>query len=410
MTPERPTVVSCARAFVDGEDRANVAFAVANGRVAAIGSIDDLERQFPGAHRRAYGRSVAVIPGLIDGHSHAYQILLRGRADDLPFERWRDELYRIVSPLTPDDVFAVFGQAFREMLAAGISTVAEFFYLNGAGNAHAEAAIAAAREAGIRLVLARTWMDAERAPQAFREPIDVAAQRTSDLRAKYPDVDICVAPHSLHAASPEMIRAANAFAQSEGCMMHIHVAEAAYEGVQTEARFGTTPVDLLDRWGVLTDRTVAIHAIHITAAEKLQLARAGARVVHNPVTNQFLGDGICDVVELHRLGVPLGLGTDADVKPSILDEMRAAALLQKLVRFDGGALDAPTAFWFGTAGGARALGIDAGAIRTGAPADYAVVDFSSAAEGSPLCSELVYRTESSRVLETVVGGRTVFRK
>ena len=102
-----------------------------------------------------------VVPGFINGHSHAYQILLRGWADDWPFAKWRsDALYRVVPQLTPDDVYWTFVAAFSEMLAAGITTVAEFFYLNGAGNAHAEAAIRAARDTGIRLVLARTWMDA----------------------------------------------------------------------------------------------------------------------------------------------------------------------------------------------------------------------------------------------------------
>ena len=95
---------------------------------------------------------------------------LRGWADDWPFAQWRsDALYRVVPQLTPDDVYWTFVAAFSEMLAAGITTVAEFFYLNGAGNAHAEAAIRAARETGIRLVFARTWMDAEYAPPEFRE-------------------------------------------------------------------------------------------------------------------------------------------------------------------------------------------------------------------------------------------------
>ena len=122
--------------------------------------------------------------------------------------------------------------------------------------------------------------------------------------------------------------------------MHVHVAEAAYEGEQTLERFGATPIVLLDELDALTSRTVAIHAIYITEEEKELLARRGARVVHNPMTNQYLGDGICDVVGAAALGVTMGLGTDADVKPSLIDEMRSAALLQKLERTDGSALGA----------------------------------------------------------------------
>jgi 5-methylthioadenosine/S-adenosylhomocysteine deaminase len=333
---------------------------------------------------------------------------MRGWADDLPFARWRsDALYKIVPQLSPDDVYWTFRVAFDEMLAAGITTVAEFFYLNGAGNAHAQSAIRAAHDAGIRLVFARTWMDARYAPAAFRETIDEAHARTEALMDEFPGVHICVAPHSLHAASPDMIRAAAAFAKQRDCMLHVHVAEAPYEGTETLERFGATPVALLQQLDALNDRTVAIHAIHITGDEKQMLAHAGARVVHNPMTNQYLGDGICDAIGLGEVGVTIGLGTDADVKPSILDEMRAASLLQKIARLDGSALGANTAFELGTTQGARALRVDAGELRTGAYADYVVVDVASCDPWIPLCNHLVYRGESAHVRETYVAGRLV---
>src|SRR6185437_826445 len=108
------------------------------------------------------------------------------------------------------------------------------------------------------------------------------------------------------------------------------------------------------------ERTVAVHAIYVSDDEKELLAQRGASVIHNPMTNQYLGDGVCDVTGLSALGVTLGLGTDADVKPSIFDEMRAAALLQKVTRADGSAFGAPAAFGLGTDRGAQALGVAAG--------------------------------------------------
>jgi 5-methylthioadenosine/S-adenosylhomocysteine deaminase len=294
------------------------------------------------------------------------------------------------------------------MLAAGITTVAEFFYLNGMGNDRAEAALRAAADTGIRIVFARTWMDADYAPPAFRETIDEAASRTRTLMDAHPDVDICVAPHSLHAASHEMIRAAMSFARERDVLVHLHVAEAAYEGAQTLERFGATPIVLLDRLGVLDDRLVAIHAIYLTADEKRLLAARGTRVVHNPMTNQYLGDGICDVTGLQALGVTMGLGTDADVKPSILDEMRAATLLQKIAHLDGSALGAAAAFDLGTAQGARALGVRAGDLAPGFHADYAVLDARGLDPWSPACSGLVYRAESAWVRQTFVRGALVW--
>jgi 5-methylthioadenosine/S-adenosylhomocysteine deaminase len=398
-------IVRCARALVDGEEVRDYAFAVEDGRIAAIGPADVLAQRFPGVQAQTYGDHVLVLPGFINGHSHAYQILLRGWADDLPFSRWRsDALYKIVPHLTPEDIYWTFRLAFDEMLAGGITTVAEFFYLNGAGNAHAEHAIRAARDAGIRLVFARTWMDAEYAPAAFRESIEVARLRTLALMQDFPDVQICVAPHSLHAASLEMIGAAAEFARAQNCMMHIHVAEAKYEGAQTQERFGATPISLLQRLGALDERTVAIHAIHITDEEKRLLADAGARVVHNPMTNQYLGDGICDVTGLQALGVQMGLGTDADVRPSIIEEMRAASLLQKIAHLDGSALGARAALELGTAQGAAALRVNAGAFLEGMHADYIVVDVSEVDPWIPLANHVVYRAENFAVRETYVAG------
>lgn len=402
-------LVRCARALAGAQTRRDYAFVVRDGRIEDAGDYALVAARNPGLPARSFPDDRLVVPGFINGHSHAYQILLRGWADDWSFAKWRsDALYKVVPQLTPDDIYWTFVAAFSEMLSAGITTVTEFFYLNGHGNAHAEAAIRAAQETGIRLVFARTWMDAEYAPPQFREHIDVAQSRTLELMEAYPWANVCVAPHSLHAASLEMIRAAAEFARVYDCMMHVHAAEAAYEGQSTLAAHGATPIDLLDRLDALNDRTVAVHAIYITEDEKRLLAERGARVIHNPMTNQYLGDGICDVLELQALGVTIGLGTDADVKPSLIDEMRAATLLQKIARIDGSALGAQNAFDLGTAQGARALRIDAGDLTAGAAADFLVLDASAIDPWTPEVNAVVYRGQDSWVQAAFVGGARVY--
>ena len=402
-------IVTCARAIVGGAERREFAFAVEDGIITAAGSVHEIRSAYPSHAQRTFEAGAIIVPGFINGHSHAYQILLRGWADDLTFAQWRsDALYAVVPRLTPEDIYWTFVAAFSEMLAAGITTVVEFFYLNGAGNAHAEAAIRAARDTGIRLVLARTWMDASYAPPAFSETTELAAERTAALIAAYPDLHVCVAPHSLHAASPGMIQAAMQFARQHDLLVHIHVAEAAYEGEQTLQVHGATPVAFLDKLGALNERLIAVHAIYITEDEKDMLAQRGARVVHNPMTNQYLGDGTCDVSGLLRRGVPLALGTDADVKPSLIEEMRAASLLQKLARRDGSALGAAAAFDLGTAQGARALGIAAGDFQAGMHADFTVVDAAGIDPWSPAVNALVYRGENRWIKETYVSGTRVY--
>jgi len=205
-----------------------------------------------------------------------------------------------------------------------------------------------------------------------------------------------------------MIRAAAAFAREHDCMMHVHVAEAKYEGEATLEKFGATPIELLDRLEALDERTVAIHAIYISDVEKQLIAQRGARVITNPMTNQYLGDGICDVIGLQERGVLMGLGTDADVKPSLIDEMRAVSLLRKIARTDGSALGARAAFDLGTAQGARALRIDAGDLTPGNAADYLVLDASRIDAWTPELNGVVYRGEDRWVQASFVGGVRVY--
>jgi 5-methylthioadenosine/S-adenosylhomocysteine deaminase len=402
-------LVQCAGAIVDGGLRKDYGFAIREGMIVEAGHFRDIRDRAADLPTRSFPADRLIVPGFINGHSHAYQILLRGWADDWTFDRWRtNALYRVVPFLTAEDVYWTFVAAFSEMLSAGITTVAEFFYLNGEGNERAEAAIRAAADTGIRLIFARTWMDVETAPPQFRESIDVAASRTLELAKRFPEANVCVAPHSLHAASPEMIRAAAEFAREHDCMMHVHVAEAAYEGERTLAQHGATPVTLLDRWNALDERTVAVHAIYISEDEKDLIAERGTRVVHNPMTNQYLGDGICDVLGLHSRGVPIALGTDADVKPSLIDEMRSASLLQKILYTDGSALGADAAFAMGTREGASALRVATGDLVAGYPADYVVLDASRIDPWSPACNGVVYRGEDRWVQAAFVDGRRAY--
>jgi 5-methylthioadenosine/S-adenosylhomocysteine deaminase len=402
-------LVQCARAIVGGELRTDYGFAIREGTIAEAGDFRKIRGRASDLPSRSFPADRLIVPGFVNGHSHAYQILLRGWADDWKFDRWRtNALYRVVPFLTAEDVYWTFVAAFSEMLSAGITTVAEFFYLNGEGNERAEAAIRAAADTGIRLIFARTWMDVETAPPQFRESIDVATSRTLELVKRFPEANVCVAPHSLHAASPEMVRAAAEFAREHDCMMHVHVAEAAYEGERTLAQHGATPVTLLDRWDALDERTVAVHAIYISEDEKNLIAERGTRVVHNPMTNQYLGDGICDVSGLRSRGVPIALGTDADVKPSLIDEMRSAALLQKILYTDGSALGASAAFAMGTREGASALRVPTGDLVSGNRADYVVLDATRIDPWSPPCNGIVYRAEDRWVQATFVDGKRAY--
>jgi 5-methylthioadenosine/S-adenosylhomocysteine deaminase len=357
-----------------------------------------------------------LLPGGVNAHNHSFQSLLRGFGDDLDFMGWRDRvLYPFSRRLDARGIEIGAAFAFAEMLRHGITTVVDFFYVQRGGNANAEAAIRAAKRVGIRLVLARAFYDWTGAPPEYRETIAEASDRCRELMVRYagdPTVSVQPAPHSLHAASPEMIRAAAAIAEDAGVPFHIHVAEYRAEREQVEARHGVTPVRFLDRLGVLGPRLIGVHCVWLDGGEVELLAERGARVAYCPSSNMILGDGVTRLKEMRALGVPVALGTDGGCtnnRLSIFEEMRMAALLQKVTHLDGTAFGAEEAFRLGTLGGGEVLGLPVGEIAPGRLGDLVALDLGHPSLHPPnaLMKNVVYALSPQAITDVWVHGRRV---
>src|SRR5262249_19863781 len=345
--------------------------------------------------------------------------VLRGLGDDLDFMSWRDRvLYPYSARLDRDGIYLGAAFAFAEMLLHGVTTCVDFFYLQDQGNDNAEAVIEAARDVGIRLVLARTMYDWEGAPARYREKPADAARRAGDLVAKYrrdPTIRVQPAPHSPHGASSAMIRAGVEVAQSADTPFHIHVAEGQFEGVQTLREHGATPIRYLDKLGVLGERMIGVHCVWLDEEEVRLMGARGAGLAYCPSSNMILGDGITRITELQAAGVRIGLGTDGGCthnRLSRLEEMRMAALLQKVRHLDGTRLPAEAAFAMGTRDGARLLGLEAGAIAPGHLADLVAVDLAhpSLHPPSSLLKNVVYAMSPQAITNVWVHGRQVVAK
>ncbi|HEX2241163.1 MAG TPA: amidohydrolase family protein [Actinomycetota bacterium] len=362
---------------------------------------------------------VALIPGTVNAHGHAFQSLLKGIADDRTFDSWRDDvLYPLSERLTHDDIYAGALFAFAEALLAGTTTTVDFFYLHDSGNANAERVIRAAREIGIRLVLARAFYDEDAptgAPARYREPTPDAVDRTRALYAGHSDdplISVQPAPHSLHAAAPETVRAALALAHELDVPCHLHLAEARYERDQIQERHGTTPVRLLSQEGLLNERLIAIHAVWMDEEELDLLAEAKVSVVHCPGANAFLGDGIMSLPEMLQRGMRVALGPDggcANNRQSVFDEMRHASLFAKARLQSGDALDAATIFRLGTVNGGEVLGSRTGEIASGYFADLVAIDLTdlSVQPTGWLDKHLVNSMQPTAIAKVMVGGEVV---
>jgi 5-methylthioadenosine/S-adenosylhomocysteine deaminase len=398
--------------YTGGRVQPGLAVDVAEGRIAAVTPAGEAA----GALRL---RRKLLLPGTVNIHCHTFQSLLRGLGDDLDFMAWRDRvLYPFSTRLDGEGIYLGAAFAFAEMLLHGATTCVDFFYLQDEGNDNAEAVIRAARDVGIRLVLARTMYDWEGAPARYRENPVEAARRTADLITRYakdPVVSVHPAPHSPHGASSAMIRAGFEVAQSMDTPFHIHVAEGQYESARTLTEHGATPIRYLDNLGVLGERMIGVHCVWLDPDEVRLMGERGAGLAYCPSSNMILGDGITRITELIAAGVRIGLGTDGGCtnnRLSVFEEMRMAALLQKVRHLDGTRLPAEEALAMGTRGGAALLGINAGDIAPGRVADLVAVDLAHPSLHPPtnLLKSVVYAMSPQAIADVWVHGSQVVKE
>jgi 5-methylthioadenosine/S-adenosylhomocysteine deaminase len=411
-------VITADRAITEGARGPTSVLAV-DGEIVLVGDPADVLRDPRAAAARALDWSRrAMVPGTVNTHNHSFQSLLRGIGDDLPFLVWREQaLYRYSPRLNAEDMATAALFAFGEMLLHGVTTVCDFYYLNAQANDNASATIEAARRLGIRIVLARCFYDWEGAPASYRESIPQAVHNFEELARRYQDrtrflTSVQPAPHSQHGATPAMIEAGAGCARDAGTPWHIHLAEERYQVDQSLERFGARPVHAVAALPVDVSTMIAVHGCWFDASERALLAERGAALAYCPGSNMFLGDGVTDLVDLVARGVRIGLGTDggcSNNRVSVFDEMRTAALLQKVHRTDGQAIDAETCFALGTRTAGEVLRLPVGRIAPGYRCDLVALDLDDPSlwPVQALEKNVVYALSPRAVTDVVVDGQEV---
>ncbi len=412
-------LVTADRALTDDGARGSTSVLAVGGEIVAVGDPAEVaaDPRAEGATRIDWSRR-AMVPGTVNTHNHSFQSLLRGIGDDLPFLEWRDRaLYKYSPRLGAEDMATAALFAFGEMLLHGVTTVCDFYYLNAQGNEHASATIDAARRLGMRIVLARCFYDWEGAPAAYRETIPQAVASFEALHAKYKDptrylTTVHPAPHSQHGASPAMIEAGAGCAANAGVPWHIHLAEEKWQVDQSLERFGKRPLVAVGQLQVDMSAMIAVHGCWFDDGERALLAERGGSLAYCPGSNMFLGDGVTDLVDLVARGVRVGLGTDggcSNNRVSVFDEMRMAALLQKVHRCDGQAIDAETCFALGTRTAGEVLRLPVGRIAPGYRCDLVGLDLDDPSlwPVQALEKNVVYALSSRAITDVVVDGEVV---
>jgi 5-methylthioadenosine/S-adenosylhomocysteine deaminase len=354
----------------------------------------------------------ALIPGLINAHTHAAMSLFRGIADDLPLLEWLNEHVWPAEKKWASAEFVRDGSvhAMAEMLRSGITCFNDMYFFP-------DETAQAASEAGMRACVGLIVIDfpspwATDVQDYFRK-----GQAVHDRFRDHPLVRLTLAPHAPYSVSDEVLVRVRALAEELDLSIHMHVHETEAEVKDAVARSNERPLQRLSRLGLLSPRLLAVHATQLRQEEISALARYGVHVVHCPESNLKLASGFCPVAALTRCGVRVALGTDGPASNNDLDmfgEMRMAALLGKALAGDPRILDAHEVLAMGTLNGARALGLESliGSLRPGKAADIVAVDLSEI-ETQPVydpVSQLIYAAGRDKVSHVWVAGRVVVRE
>jgi len=386
----------------------------------------------------------AILPGMINAHSHAFQRVIRGRAEYRRSKRdsfwtWREMMYEAANSISPEGLYTAARMTFLEMALSGITTVGEFHYLHNQAdggryddpNLLAKQVISAALSVGIRIALlrvayVRAGFQTEPNPRQARF-IENDVMRflgdTDELQSELKGESMAwvgLAPHSVRAVPLGDLRQIADYARGRELPLHMHVAEQPAELDACLQEYGLTPVSLLADMGILNERFTAVHAVHISPQEVEQLSIAGAMVCACPTTERNLGDGILPVDRLLSAGIPVSLGTDSNVQIDILEDARELEYHLRLSSLERGVLDpggnqkdglARRLFECATLSGARSLGFRGGSLEPGNPADFFSVDLMdpaiAGASAETLLPAIVFSSGRSAVRDVVINGEYV---
>jgi 5-methylthioadenosine/S-adenosylhomocysteine deaminase len=388
----------------------NGAVAIADGRIAAVGPAEELLEMSPSGEVLNAGNSL-ILPGLVNTHSHLGMTLLRGIADDLPLMQWLEQHIWPVEKehMTRETVHLGTELAAAEQLLAGVTTTTDMYFFG-------DEVSTVLAEAGMRGVVAESLIGFPTPRCATTEEMLEKQRELLEAYTDHPLITPSVAAHAPYSVSAADLVAEAELAEEYEVPMQIHLSETSWEVEKLLEEKGLSPVAYLANLGVLSERTVAAHCVHVSPEDIGLLAEFEAGVSHNPVSNLKLASGISPVPELISGGVKIGLGTDGTASNNTLDllrDMQLAALLHKGVSRNPTVLPARTMLELVTRRGAEVLGLEKkiGTLVEGLEADLICIAIDgphTAPMYDPL-SHLVFAARASDVRHVVVRGQVVVR-
>ena len=392
----------------DREILQNAALAVDAGKIVWLGDANEAGRRFMPKEKVDFQDKV-IIPGLVNVHGHWAMTLMRGLVDDCTLEKWLATIWRVEAALISEQTVVTGSQlAMMEMIRGGTTCAADMYW-------YYPQVTEAARAAGFRIFTGPSFAEIE----GFENYRNTNQAIALEYLAEYKNVPLvhpCIQAHSAYMTSAATLEQAAKLTHDHALVFVTHAAESQGELAQVQEKHGKRPIAVLDGFGLLGDRTLLAHCVHLNDDEIARLAEAGTSVAHCPSSNLKLSSGIARVAAMVEMGVNVGIGTDGAASNNDLDlfsEAQLAALVQKGVTGDPKVLPADKVCSMLTIDGAHALGLSdlIGSLEVGKSADLAVINFSSAnlTPCYDLYSHLVYALSIADVRHVMVAGRLLMR-
>jgi 5-methylthioadenosine/S-adenosylhomocysteine deaminase len=385
--------------------------AVRGDSIVAVGPRAEIEARYQ-SPQVIDARGHLVLPGFINGHTHVPMTLFRGLHDDVTLNDW---LYKYIFPAEAKNVneeFVRWGTrlAAAEQIRAGVTAFADMYYFE-------DAIAEETKAAGMRGVLGETFIDFPAPDNKSEAEMLAYTERFLKRWQGDPLIHAAPAPHSIYTCSKKTLQDAAALARRYHAPILIHVAEMKKEWEDSEKANGTSPVQYLDKIGVLGPDVVAAHCIFVDEADRMLLAHRGVGCVHNPSSNMMIASGVSPVPEMRAAGVAVGLGTDGPAGSNndldLMEEIDLAAKLAKISKMDPLALNAKSVVEMATIDGARALHMEKeiGSLEAGKKADLILIslDQPNAVPMYEIYGQIAYSLKGSDVDTVIIGGKIVMQ-
>ena len=390
----------------------NGAVAIDDGLIVAVGPAGDINSTYS-ARESLDGSQQVVLPGLVNGHSHAAMTLLRGVADDLALMDWLTNYIFPAEVQFVDSEFVRIGTelACWEMIRGGTTTFVDMYY-------YPDTIAEVVERCGMRALISATVID-QRSPDAesASDSISKGSGFIERWKGRNPRITPIFGPHANYTLDAAQLRDTRKAAMDLGVPISIHLSESPYEVRYAKENYGATSIEMLDGIGFFDGPTIAAHVVWPTDDEIPILRDRKVGVIHNPTSNMKIASGVAPVAKMLAEGVRVGIGTDGAASNNDLDlweEMRLAAFLQKVEQMDPEVMPAATVLRMATIGGATAIGLGdtIGSLEAGKRADIIQVGFDDVhhVPTYDVLSHLVYVTDEQDVSAVIVDGKLLMNR